>query len=551
MGSFFGFIRSVKAQIFLILIFLANPLSPISGYCDVVYDDVPSYDQEYLPAVCSEVSMAMVMGWYDTNGDPYTFPFLDYAFDEDINLGAGASWEETAEWNGKEYNNGQGDDFGIITQDNTMVIAAVFNDEWHQGYSRPPSSNPFDAYYVDEADGCLGGTDTDPKTFDVYFGDTNPPSKVASNTSNLSYLPGTLDLETTYYWQIVVWDDQGSSITGPIWHFTTRGNDAPYVPSDPDPEDGETDVDIDVSLSWTGGDPDEDEVTYDIYFGDSTPPPKVKSNQTSTTYDPPGELDFDTTYVWKIVAWDPFNYSSAGPIWSFTTEENLPPYSPSDPDPEDGEIDVVITSDLSWTGGDPNSGDSVTYDIYFGMTNPPPLIESNYIYTIYYLDNLELDTTYYWQIVAKDSQDLTTTGDVWHFITESVPNEPPGKPTINGPLSGKPKVKSEYTFQATDPEGEDVYYYIEWGDGDIEEWDGPHKSGEEVKLNHSWDEKETFDIRAKAKDIHGYEGEWGTLKITIPKNLYFNFNFKLLNWIFTQFPIFEKIFTQIFSYSIL
>jgi hypothetical protein len=34
-----------------------------------------------------------------------------------------------------------------------MVIAAVFNDEWNQGYSYPPSENPFDAYYVDDTVG--------------------------------------------------------------------------------------------------------------------------------------------------------------------------------------------------------------------------------------------------------------------------------------------------------------------------------------------------------------------------------------------------------------
>jgi PKD repeat protein len=31
-----------------------------------------------------------------------------------------------------------------------MIIAAVENDEVHQGYSYPPSSNPFNAYYVDD-----------------------------------------------------------------------------------------------------------------------------------------------------------------------------------------------------------------------------------------------------------------------------------------------------------------------------------------------------------------------------------------------------------------
>jgi hypothetical protein len=98
-------------------------------------------------------------------------------------------------------------------------------------------------------------------------------------------------------------------------------NYPPYEPSDPDPQDGTTNVNIDTDLSWTGGDPDsEDTVTYDVYFDDSSPPQQVEWNQTETTYDP-GTLEYETTYYWKIVAWDNHNASAAGPIWQFTTKE--------------------------------------------------------------------------------------------------------------------------------------------------------------------------------------------------------------------------------------
>ena len=53
--------------------------------------------------------------------------------------------------------NGQLKGFPSVTKSNTFVIAAVFNDEWHQGYSYPPN-NPFDAYYVDEAVGVVVDT---------------------------------------------------------------------------------------------------------------------------------------------------------------------------------------------------------------------------------------------------------------------------------------------------------------------------------------------------------------------------------------------------------
>jgi len=95
------------------------------------------------------------------------------------------------------------------------------------------------------------------------------------------------------------------------------GNLPPNEPSLPVPFDGATDVSIVVHLSWVCGDPDGDDVAYDVYFGNTTPPPKVAGNITHD-YNP-GILDYNTTYYWQIVAWDNWGASTAGSIWSFTT----------------------------------------------------------------------------------------------------------------------------------------------------------------------------------------------------------------------------------------
>ena len=60
--------------------------------------------------------------------------------------------------------------------------------------------------------------------------------------------------------------------------------------------------------------------TYDVYFGTVSPPPKVVSNQSETTYDP-GTMDYGTKYYWQIVAWDSYGLSTEGPIWEFITIE--------------------------------------------------------------------------------------------------------------------------------------------------------------------------------------------------------------------------------------
>jgi uncharacterized protein (TIGR02145 family) len=93
----------------------------------------------------------------------------------------------------------------------------------------------------------------------------------------------------------------------------------PDVPSDPSPPDGSINQPINTTLSWTCSDPENDPLTYDVYFGPGTPPELVSTGQSQANYNP-GMLDENTTYYWKIVALDGQGNSSDSLVWSFTTE---------------------------------------------------------------------------------------------------------------------------------------------------------------------------------------------------------------------------------------
>ncbi len=101
-------------------------------------------------------------------------------------------------------------------------------------------------------------------------------------------------------------------------------------------------------------------------------------------------------------------------------------------------------------------------------------------------------------------------------------NKPPEPPDILGPNRGKTGIEYEFTFVTTDPEESDVYYWIEWGDGIIEQddWIGPYSSGEEITLSHSWSKKGQKYIKAKAKDEQDKESIVKTRYIDIPRNRY-------------------------------
>ncbi len=94
---------------------------------------------------------------------------------------------------------------------------------------------------------------------------------------------------------------------------------------------------------------------------------------------------------------------------------NYPPYEPSNPIPPDGATNISIEVTLNWVCGDPDPGDKVTFDVYFGTTTPPQKVASNV--TEYNPGILDFNTTYYWQIVAWDNYGASTEGPVWSFTT--------------------------------------------------------------------------------------------------------------------------------------
>jgi len=99
------------------------------------------------------------------------------------------------------------------------------------------------------------------------------------------------------------------------------------------------------------------------------------------------------------------------------------------------------------------------------------------------------------------------------------PSNPPAAPTITGPTFGLVNKEYTYTVVATDPDGDDVYYYIDWGDNSNSGWIGPYNSGTQVPASHTWNSPGTYVIRAKAKDVHHVSSEWSNpLTVTIVIN---------------------------------
>jgi len=308
--------------------------------------------------------------------------------------------------------------------------------------------------------------DGDPLQYDVFFGTTaDPTTMVDSNLTTAACNQSGLSFSTTYYWKVRARDDHSHSTTGPVWSFTTGDNEPPTQPSSPSPPSGSVDQSITVAVNWGAStDPESDPVTYDVYFASVTPPTLVASNQTATSYDPPGSLNYGQTYYWQIVAKDDHGNQAQGTIWNFVTTDNRAPSTPATPTPSDGATSVSRTTQLGWAACTDPESDPVTYDVYFGTTTPPPSVATNRTQTSYNPGTLTFNQLYYWQIRAKDNHANVTAGAIWSFRT--VVNQAPTAPTNPTPADDAVDVQTNQNLSwtaSTDPEGDPVTYDVYFG----------------------------------------------------------------------------------------
>jgi hypothetical protein len=106
--------------------------------------------------------------------------------------------------------------------------------------------------------------------------------------------------------------------------------------------------------------------------------------------------------------------------WLDTVEQPPPlPGQAGNPNPSDGATKVEITAVLSWTAG----SDAVSYDVYFGTSNPPAFRGNQTATTYDPPDSMPYLTKHYWRIDSVNSTGKTP-GIVWSFTSGPMPPPP-------------------------------------------------------------------------------------------------------------------------------
>jgi uncharacterized repeat protein (TIGR01451 family) len=104
---------------------------------------------------------------------------------------------------------------------------------------------------------------------------------------------------------------------------------------------------------------------------------------------------------------------------------NQPPGAVTSPGIANGATDVSLTPTLSWNPpANPNQSDALVYYVYWGTSPSPALAWSGPGTNWSPAGPLQGLTTYYWYVVARDSQNLQTTSPVWSFTTTYTPPVP-------------------------------------------------------------------------------------------------------------------------------
>jgi hypothetical protein len=143
------------------------------------------------------------------------------------------------------------------------------------------------------------------------------------------------------------------------------------------------------------------------------------------------------------------------------------------------------------------------------------------------------DGTYKLFVEAVDSQGNVARDSSSFQINHLGLSNAPNPPKITGPSSGEIGKSTNYVLTTTDPEGYQVFYYINWGDGQNSGWIGPYASGSPVTQSHTWSTKGNFAITAQAKDTADHISDWGSLPVSVSLPSFFH---QFIEKLFERYP---------------
>ncbi len=179
-------------------------------------------------------------------------------------------------------------------------------------------------------------------------------------------------------------------------------------------------TDNNITFQWSAStDVDGDPISYKLVVATDRPLTQIVEQRTVNTNSAAVTLDRGVAYYWNVTAMD--NQGGEAPpssTFAFYTEgdgvSNYAPFTAAINAPADESSVAAGTVNLSWTGGDTDTGDTLTYEVFFGEAADPPLVQADVT-----AENFDVTAnsglTYYWKVNTTDNNGVKTIGQIWTF----------------------------------------------------------------------------------------------------------------------------------------
>lgn len=242
------------------------------------------------------------------------------------------------------------------------------------------------------------------------------------------------------------WYEFGSGTSRPydlcIRAYTTDGADFVAAPSLISPADNATNVSLTPTLDWSDV---SNRDNYELQLSansDFTSPIVNRADLTNSQYTvPTGDLDYGTTYYWRVRTRIGTNYSS----WSarsFTTE-SLTLSAPTLVYPANRARNVEVTPSMDWNNATNATGYLINISSDRRFTNI--VVNQSTSTSAYDVATGELspDRTYYWKVKSTNGGNQSDWSDAWKFTTAAQDDlNPDPDPDLTAPILIAPANKA-------------------------------------------------------------------------------------------------------------
>ena len=179
-------------------------------------------------------------------------------------------------------------------------------------------------------------------------------------------------------------------------------------------------IDNTVAFQWSAAtDADGDPITYKLVVALDRLLTQIAEQRTVSSTSVTISLDEGVAYYWRVTAVDNQGAESdPSSTFAFYTEgdgvSNYAPFTAALNAPTNEGSVAAGTINLSWTGGDTNTADTLTYELFFGEATDPPSFQADLT-----ADNFDVTVatglTYYWRVDTTDNHGVKTIGQIWTF----------------------------------------------------------------------------------------------------------------------------------------